>query len=189
MGEKLNNHDHLYTEFMIEDSQQDWPGNNMKVCKEIKTDLITYFQNHIFSDYQEILSKLVVQNSTIYSCLAKIPFNQIIAVHLRLDDVVERKHYNGIYSTEYYRNRLESGNISIDLEDERIFQKRGIDIPGWNRITILTIVKLLYQTTIQKYIKNAQKKYPTHDVVLVTSYKQQNYPIQLYKVRMQILIF
>lgn len=171
LGEKLNNHDHLYTEHMIEDSQQDWPGNNMKVCKEIKTDLITYFQNHIFSEYQEILSKLIVQNSTLYSYLAKIPFNQIIAVHLRLDDVVERKHYNGIYSTEYYRNRLESGNISIDLDDERLFfQKRGIDIPGWNRnYNPYDCQAPIAEHLIEKYIKNAQKKYPTHKVVLVTS--------------------
>lgn len=171
LGEKLNNHDHLYTEYIIEHSQQDWPGNNMKVCKEIKTDLITYFQKYIFSDYHESLSNLIVQDSTIYSSLSKIPFNQIIAVHLRLDDVIQRKPYNGLYSTEYYRQRLESGNVSIDLEDERIFfQKRGISIPGWNRdYNPYDCQAPIPDFLIEKYIKIAKTKYPNHEIVLVTS--------------------
>ena len=171
LGEKLNNHDHLYTEYMIEDSQQDWPGNNMKVCKEIKTDLVTYFHDNIFDEYNDILSRQIVENSALYSFLSKIPFNQIIAVHLRLDDVIERKDYNGTYSTEYYRQRLESGNVSIDLEDERkFFQKRGIDILGWNRhYNQYDCQAPIPENLIEKYIENARAKYPTHDIVLVTS--------------------
>lgn len=171
LGEKLGSHDHLYTEFFIEESQQDWPGNNMKVCSQIQCDMLTYFKEYIYRDLVDILSALISQNQNIISSLKVIPFNQTIAVHLRLDDVINRTCYNGVYSTEYYRNRLDSNNIDIDLQDERdFFLKRGIDIPAWGReYNPYDCQAPISDNLIMYYIGMAQKKYPNHEVIIVTS--------------------
>ncbi len=171
LGEKLGDHDHLYTEFFIEESQQDWPGNNMKVCLQLQCDMLTYFRKHIYSDLANILSELTTECSPVMSQLVSIPFNQTIAVHLRLDDVVNRACYNGVYSSEYYRQRLNSGDVVIDLEDEReFFMRRGINIPGWGRdYNPYDCQAPIADSLIMHYINMAQKKYPNHEVIIVTS--------------------
>lgn len=171
LGEKLGDHDHLYTEFFIEESQQDWPGNNMKVCLQLQCDMLTYFRKHIYSDLANILSELTSECSSVMSHLVSIPFNQTIAVHLRLDDVVNRSCYNGVYSSEYYRQRLNNGDVNIDLEDEReFFMKRGINIPGWGRdYNPYDCQAPISDSLIMHYINMAQKKYPNHEVIIVTS--------------------
>jgi hypothetical protein len=171
LGETLGNHDHLFTESFIEESQQDWPGNNMIVCNEIKSDLLSYFKKHIYPEFSKLLALRATRSDTVYRNVVVIPFNKTIAVHLRLDDVVERRDYNGIFSSQYYREKIESGKINIDLEDERLFFKRkGIDIQGWNReYNEYDCQAPLPEHKVEFYIQMAKKKYPNHQVLLVTS--------------------
>ena len=175
LGEKNGSHDHLYTHFFIKESQQDWPGNNMIVCNEIQSDLISYFKCHIYNDFMNLFEKERHMNH-IPICIPdnfhnNINFQQTIVVHLRLDDVVEREHYDGTHSTDYYRQKLESGNLEIDLEDERLFfEKRGISIPGWNRTyNPYDCQAPIPEELVESYIQKAKIKYPEHDVVLVLS--------------------
>jgi len=84
LGDELGSHDHLWTEYFVENSQQDWPGNNMKVCKTIKCDLVSYFKKHLYSPMREILDTLIIKKEYAFS---GTEFNKTIAVHLRLDDV------------------------------------------------------------------------------------------------------
>ena len=171
LGEKLGNHDHLYTEYFIEDSDQDWPGNNMKVCHTIQCDLLSYFKKHIYPDFSNILFEMIRESTQIFDSLSVVPFKKTIAVHLRLDDVVNRVPYNGLYSTMYYRERLERGEIGIDLENERIFfENRGIQIPGWGReYNPYDCQAPISEDLVTHYINMAREKYPTHEVVIVTS--------------------
>ena len=133
LGETLGNHDHLFTESFIEESQQDWPGNNMIVCNEIHSDLLSYFKEHIYPEFSKLLALRVTRNDAVYRNVVVIPFNKTIAVHLRLDDVVERRDYNGIFSSQYYREKIESGKINIDLETNSNTTKISIsdDGPGF----------------------------------------------------------
>ena len=98
-------------------------------------------------------------------------FKKTIVVHLRLDDIVNRMPYDGIHSTEYYRERLNTGCINIDLEDERLFfEKRGISVPGWGReYNPYDCQAPIPENIVQQYIDQAQEKYPDHEVVIVTS--------------------
>lgn len=171
LGEKLGNHDHLFTESFIEESQQDWPGNNMKVCKEIHCDLLSYFKQYIYPEFSKLLAFKVTRNESVYKTIPEILFNKTIAVHLRLDDVVGRIDYNGTFSSQYYREKVESGKINIDLEEERLyFKQKGIDIPGWNReYNPYDCQAPFPEEQVELYIQMAKKKYPGHDVLLVTS--------------------
>lgn len=171
LGEKLGSHDHLYTEEFIESSEQDWPGNNMKVCKNIGCDLISYFKQHIYNDLNTILESIIYHHENIYKSISYIAFHRTIAVHLRLDDVINRLPYNGSHSAEYYKHRLESGSINIDLENERaFFSRRGIDIPSWGReYNPYDCQAPIDETTVKNYISRVTNKYPNHDVVIVTS--------------------
>jgi len=168
LGDKLGSHDHLWTEQFVEPSQQDWPGNNMKVCKKIECDLVSYFKKHIYSQMREILDGLIVNKGYMFP---DIDFKKTIGLHLRLDDVCTRHDYNGMLSAEYYRDRLNSGKINIDLEDERrYFEKRGIYIGGWGReYNTHDCQAPIDENRIQHFINIVKAKYPDHNVVIVAS--------------------
>ena len=168
LGDELGSHDHLWTEFFVEDSQQDWPGNNMKVCKKIECDLVSYFKTHLYSKMRDILDGLIVNKGYTFP---DVDFKKTIGVHLRLDDVSTRQDYNGMLSAEYYRDRLNSGNINIDLEDERLFfEKRGIAIGGWGRYYNTHDCQApIAEYRVQTFINSAKAKYPHHNVVIVAS--------------------
>ena len=168
LGDELGSHDHLWTEYFVENSEQDWPGNNMKVCKTIKCDLVSYFKKHLYSPMREILDTLIIKKEYAFS---GTEFNKTIAVHLRLDDVSSRQDYNGMISTEYYRDKVNAGNINIDLEDERrYFERRGIAIDGWGRhYNTHDCQAPIAEHRIQEFINKAKSKYPEHQVVIVAS--------------------
>ena len=168
LGDELGSHDHLWTEHFIEDSQQDWPGNNMKVCKKIECDLVSYFKTHLYSKMRNILDGLIVSKGYTFP---DVDFKKTIGVHLRLDDVSTRHDYNGMLSAEYYRDRLNSGNINIDLEDERLFfERRGIAVGGWGRhYNTHDCQAPIAENRVQEFINRAKAKYPDHNVVIVSS--------------------
>jgi hypothetical protein len=167
LGDALGSHDHLWTEYFIEQSQQDWPGNNMKVCKKIECDLVSYFKTHLYSKMRDILDGLIVKKGYTFP---DVDFKKTIGVHLRLDDVSTREDYNGMLSAEYYRDKLNRGKINIDLEDERLFfEKRGIAIGGWGRYYNTHDCQApIAEYRVQTFINSAKAKYPDHncDVII-----------------------
>jgi len=74
-------------------------------------------------------------------------------------------------STEYYRDKVNAGNINIDLEDERrYFERRGIAIDGWGRhYNTHDCQAPIAEHRIQEFINKAKSKYPEHQVVIVAS--------------------
>ena len=170
LGERLGSHDHHQTEYMIEHSQQDWPGNNMKVCRDIRCDLLSYFHTHLYDPIRAILDTLLIEHPDILHNIS-LDYKKLIAVHVRLDDVVIREPYDGCHSTDYYRSKLNKGNINIDLEEERLFfMQRGIHIQGWGRdYNTHDCQAPIPESTIESYISKARRDYPDHNVVVVTS--------------------
>lgn len=170
LGEQKGSHDHLWTEYVIENSEQDWPGNNMKVCKAVGCDLVSYFYRNLLPRFRAILNDIIYDIYPMFRSI-DVNFKKTIAVHLRLDDIVNRMPYSGIHSTEYYREKLNRDQINIDLEDERLFfEKRGIAVPGWGReYNPYDCQAPIPENIVQKYIDQAKEKYPDHEVVIVTS--------------------
>jgi hypothetical protein len=168
LGDELGTYDHLWTEFFLEHSDQDWPGNNMKVCKKIECDLVSYFKKHLYPKMRDILDTLILQKELKFP---NINFKKTIAVHLRLDDVSTRFDYNGRVSTEYYRDKLNDGNINIDLEEERLYyEERGIYIAGWGRhYNCYDCQAPIEEDKIESYIYAVKVKYPEHEVIIVAS--------------------
>ena len=137
---EIGTYDHGSRLYWVQSSEQDWPGNNMFVCNSIQCDLISYFKKHLYTSFREILYKNannsnVLQQMVENNCLNCLRLTKrIIGVHLRLDDVIDRTDYDGSYCTEYYRNKLNNGNIDINLEEEHEFGKtKNIYIPSWGR--------------------------------------------------------
>jgi len=162
LGESLGNHDHGPTLDWVEHSEQDWPGNNMIVCKKIKCDLVSYFKKHLFAKMRTILNTFIP-----YS----IPTKKTIGVHLRLDDVETRFDYEGIFSSNYYRDKINNGNINIDLDEEhRYCYERGIFVNGWGRnYNSYDCQAPIAEDRIQRIIDQAKTKYPDHEIVIVAS--------------------
>ena len=154
---------------LIEESEQDWPGNNMKVCKAIECDLYSYFKKHLYQPIREIMNGLAIEKNY-FSNLDFDP-EKTICVHLRLDDVINRFDYEGIFSTKYYREKLNNGNINIDLEEEREFmENQGIRIRGWGRTyNPYDCQAPIAENRIQEIINQAKDKYPDHEIVIVAS--------------------
>ena len=172
LGDKLGSHDHgprLLN--WIRSSQQDWPGNNMIVCNAIQQDLVSYFKQHLYNDFREILDNNIKQNE--YYLTEIIPKKKTIGVHLRLDDVSSRQDYDGNLCTEYYRNKLNTNNININLQEEHEFgNKKGIYIPTWGReYNPYDCQAPISEYKIQSIIDKTIEKYPDYDVVIIASPK------------------
>ena len=122
-----------------------------QVLYNIHTDLISYFKKYICKTMrQQILNAAIQNNSHI------LPFNpeKTILVHLRLGDVKDRADYDGSLCSNYYKNRIDNNNQSI----------QGIATLGYcNMQTPLAKHK------VELAIIQAKQKYPEHEVIMVTS--------------------
>ena len=92
---------------------------------------------------------------------------------MRLDDVTERFDYEGIFSTQYYSEKLNNNNIDINLEEEQAYSlNQGIIVPGNGRqYNPYDCQAPIAEHRIQNIINQATKKYPNHQVVIVASPK------------------
>ena len=58
----------------------------------------------------------------------------------------------------------------MDANERIFFERRGIEVPGWNRdYNPYDCQAPIPEKLVQHYIDMACKKYPTHEVVIVTS--------------------
>lgn len=120
-----------------------------QVLYNIHTDLISYFKKYICKPMRQQILNAVPQTH----CL---PFNpeKTILVHLRLGDVKDRADYDGEFCSNYYKNRIDNNNQSI----------QGIATLGYcNMQTPLAKHK------VELAIIQAKQKYPEHEVIMVTS--------------------
>jgi hypothetical protein len=76
------------------------------VLKNIKSDFISYFHKHVYTNIEKDITN--IQNKYNY-----IPFdtNKTILVHLRLDDVSNRLDYDGSICSEYYRQKIVNNEV------------------------------------------------------------------------------
>ena len=171
LGIKLGTSDHEWRSYVIDRNEQDWPGNNMKVCLNIKQDLVSYYYEHLYTDMMACFNSVVVENIHLFREMPQLNLNKTIAVHLRLDDIVDRVPYDGTHSTEYYRKKLDSGDIAINLNEEQaFFRERGIWVPSYGRgYNPYDCQAPIEEQKVQEYIDKAKQAFPDHDVVIVTS--------------------
>ena len=91
---------------------------------DIKTDFITYIINNIYNDIKTDFKNLT--NNFI------VPFdvNKTILVHLRLGDVISIKDFNGLESSEFYKNKILNNEDCYENhrhECQSIFSKEKIE--------------------------------------------------------------
>lgn len=150
----------------IEDSHQDWPGNNMIVCKAIGCDLITYFKRHIYPDFKPILEQTARDIGYLLEHTEKT-----ICIHLRLEDVTERFDYDGSHCATYYANKLNTGKISINIDEELQWgSERGIGIQGYGRnYSAYDCQAPISKEKLRPVVEEVLKKYPDHRILVVSS--------------------
>jgi len=122
-----------------------------QVLYNIHTDLISYFKKYICKTMrQQILNAVSQTNSH------SLPFNpeKTILVHLRLGDVKDRADYDGSFCSNYYKNRIDNNNQSI----------QGIATLGY-----CNMQTPLAKDKVELAISQAKQKYPEHEVIMVTS--------------------
>jgi hypothetical protein len=177
LAESVGSYDHGARLYWVQVSQQDWPGNNMLVCKATGVDLVTYFKRHLYREFRAILEKHASRIWVNSGNMSK----KFIGVHLRLDDVSGREDYDGSICAEYYREKLNNGNIEINLAEEHEFGKsKGVYIPSWGRTyNKYDCQAPIAEEKIQRVIGQVREKYPDHDVVIIASPKGEiNFPYQ-----------
>jgi hypothetical protein len=160
-----------YISFIDSDN---WCKLNSKVVTIIKSDLISYFKQHLFKIRNFI-------DEYAFSRKYSITFNpkETILVHLRLDDVnfTNRIDYDGSHSLNYYANKVNNSNF--DYSDEtQIYLNSGItkDHGQYNCQAPISDDKI--EAVINKI--KANNKYKNHKVLIVTSpigNVTLNYPI------------
>ena len=170
LGDECGSHDHGPRLYWIKFNQQDWPGNCMIVCNAIQCDLVSYFKKHLYAEFREILDGFASETFKM-DCDFVPTMKKTICVHLRLDDVTSRTDYDGRYSTEYYCEKLNKGNIDINLQEEHLFGvSKNIHIPSWGRCyNPYDCQAPIPESRILTIIDQAREKYPDHTVVVVAS--------------------
>lgn len=145
-----------YSNKVIEDTQE------IEICKKhdlnyttaftvvhLKCDLISYFKKYIYENVRYYLDKHTLTLGY------QVPFDpkKTILVHLRLEDVRTWPHYDGSICCAHYAVRINQGK---ECEYSSF---------GWNfnRQTPMP------NDIIQRQIDDALKKYPNHEVIIVTS--------------------
>jgi hypothetical protein len=122
-----------------------------QVLYNIHTDLISYFKKYICKTMRQQILNAVPQNNS-----HSLPFNpeKTILVHLRLGDVKDRSDYDGSLCSNYYKNRIDNNNQSI----------QGIATLGY-----CNMQTPLAKDKVELAIIQAKQKYPDHEVLIVTS--------------------
>lgn len=116
------------------------------VLQTIKQDYVSFFQEHIFPNIFRDL-----QNISYHSIPLPFDRNNTILVHLRLDDTSNCPDYDGSSCSAYYRNRIENDEPLHYISNGNNGQHP------------------LSKDKIVNVIKQAQTKFPTYKVILLTS--------------------
>jgi hypothetical protein len=97
MEEKNNNH------IILNKNHSGIRQNQIFPVTELKQDLVSYFKEYYFNKFFFELKK--------YTINFKLPWNNnenIICIHIRLDDVINNKDYDGTGSANYINNLIEN---------------------------------------------------------------------------------
>ena len=128
------------------------------VLLKVKVDLITYFKKNIFSRIENKFKGNAIQRNY----FNKMPFDPLttILVHLRLDDVRYGRDYDGRVCADYFRQVIDSDIIADNETDAEINKING---------SRCNVQAPLSMNKIHKQIDDAKKKYPNHNVMIVTN--------------------
>ena len=124
-------------------------------CFRLAMENAVYYQTRgleLFRDNKALISNIDLFIPNSYN----IPFNpkKTIALHLRLDDVVNRKDYDGSTCSNYYKNRIDSDDNNI----------QGIANLGY-----CNLQTPLNRSKIDLCLTQAKEKYPNHEVVIIAA--------------------
>lgn len=151
-----------------------WCKLNSKIVTIIKSDLISYFKQHLFK-IRNFIDEYALSRK--YS----ITFNpkETILIHLRLDDVnfANRIDFDGSYSLNYYANKVNDNNF--DYTDETQFYLNNGILKDHNLYNCQAPISDDKIESIINKIKN-NNKYKYHKILIVTSpigNVTLNYPI------------
>jgi len=118
-----------------------------QVLYNVRSDLLSYFKKYLIHSVTQNIKKYIPSNFN-------IPFNpkKSILVHIRMGDVKDRPDYNGEICSSYYTNRINS--------DDQMIQ-------GIRNLGYCNMQTPLARHKVDLAIRQAQNKYPEHEVILV----------------------
>jgi hypothetical protein len=149
-----------------------WCNLNSKLVTIIKSDLISYFKQHLFK-IRNFIDEYALSRK--YS----ITFNprETILIHLRLDDVNfdNRIDYDGSFSFNFYANKINNNNF--DYSDETQYYLNNSIVKDHNLYNAQSPIS---DDKIESIINKIKLKYKNHKVLIITSPIGKvtlNYPI------------
>ena len=150
---------------------------NLNTCLKIKQDIFSFFKEKYFSIISNRID--ILANEKGY----KIDYNwkQTICLHLRLDDIYfnsngrgnnSRFEYNGMYSSQYYINKINDDDNKTNENEKMEFLRNIIPLneqikhPNIDHYDCQTIMNI---EILRNKIKEIKNTYPNHKVLIVAS--------------------
>lgn len=138
-----------------------WCKLNSKVVTIIKSDLISYFRQHMYKIRNYLDEYALLRNY-------HIPFNPLktIMIHLRLDDVNfnNRIDYDGSLSFNYYANKI--NNLDFDYSDENSYYSENGITKDYNLYNAQSPIS---DEKIESIISKIKLRHPSFQVLIITS--------------------
>lgn len=127
-------------------------GPSAYFCEKSEKDILSYFNENFKDQFYEILKNEADKRKFI---LPWIDSKNIICINIRLEDVIDRKDYDGRGSFNYIKNLIENKNYSKYNRAES--NKHSLDTQS-----PIDPQKLIY------FIKKFQKDYPEKKIYIIT---------------------
>ena len=127
-------------------------GSSANCVELLNQDIVSYFNEHFKKDFYDIIEEELEGQKY------KLPWNDtknIICIHLRLEDVSNRKDYDGRGSFNYVKTLIE--NKEFSKYDRKLSDKQSLD----------TQAPIDKQKLIQ-FIKMFKDKYPEKVIYIIT---------------------
>ncbi len=150
---------------------------NLNTCLKIKQDILSYFKEKYGSI---VLSKLdIISKENGYQI--NYDWKKTICLHLRLDDIYynsngrgnnSRFEYNGMYSSQYYINKINSDNNKISEVEKIDFLKNIIPLHEQKKnpnITNYDAQTIMNNDILKNIIKKIKEDNPEYKVLIVAS--------------------
>lgn len=127
-------------------------GSSANVVELLKTDMITYFNNHYKNEFYNIMKKKALDRK--YELPWKDPKN-IICIHIRLDDCANRVDYDGRGSWNYIKSLIEDNTFR--KYNREISDSRSLDTQA-----------PISSNKLEHLLNEFNKKYPEKDIHIIT---------------------
>jgi len=130
-------------------------GSSANVVELLKTDMITYYNNHYKNEFYNIMKQKALDRKF------ELPWkdsNKIICIHIRLEDCADRSDYDGRGSANYIKSLIEENTFC--KYDRKISDSCSLDTQA-----------PISSSKLERFVIEFNEKYPEKEIHIITHCK------------------